>query len=440
MPTYDLYAQRDERTVLANPHRGWYWHYIDCGYQRPRYRDDAALIGDPAAFPGLTMLYLRFDWVDVNPEKGVYDFSCLDSVMDEWGKKGYRFCMRMCPYQGIVRRWNSNGYATPAYVREAGAAGDFLEDRAWEPDYGDPIFMGYAAETLARLGEHYDGDPRLEYFDVGTFGTFGEGHTKRAVYSEAVLRRHIGMTKDAFPRTRVLVNDDMLRHNPDAKEGLIAYCLERGLGIRDDSICVPGPARSEPGYDTLREPKIFDRFRDSAPVDIEFAHAELAPADCWRSGFAAMEALRRTGATYAGFHDYPGRFLQNNPDFAEYAANRLGYWYRPDALTLGPDGSGRMTVTNLGWSKSYLPFSLRLRLVPEAGEPADLGCVGTSEGWLPQTETSWDFRTDLSGLAPGGYALQLGLFDIDGSPLRLAMKGYEDGYYTAGTFEVPEKP
>ena len=78
--------------------------------------------------------------------------------------------------------------------------------------------------------------------------------------------------------------------------------------------------------------------------------------------------------------------------------------------------------------------------MPKAGEPVDLGCIGTSEGWLPQTETTWDFRADLSAPAPGSYALQLGLFDTDGSPLRLAMKGYEDGYYTAGTFEVPEKP
>ena len=432
MPTYDLYTVRNERLILNNPHRGWYLHYIDCGYKRPRYRDDPELIGDVSLFPGLTMLYLRFDWVDVNPEKGVYDFSYLDSVMDEWGQKGYRFCMRMCPYQGPVRRWNSNGYATPAYVREAGANGTFLDDEAWEPDYGDPVFLNYAAETMARLGEHYDGDPRLEYIDVGTFGTYGEGHTARQIYGAEVLRRHIDLTKDAFPRTRVLVNDDMLHHNRGAQEELTAYCIERGLGIRDDSICVSGPARSAPGYDTLRDPLIFSRFCGSAPVDIEFAHADLTPEDCWRSGFAALEAMRLVGATYAGFHDYPARFYSSNPDFSEYVANRLGYWYRPDELTLNPDGSGRMVMTNLGWAKSYLPFELRLRLVPSEGMPVDLGCIGTSENWQPQKESTFDFRTYLSGTVRGDYMIQIGLFDTDGSPLKMAIRGYDNGWYDVG--------
>ena len=93
--TFDLYQLRDERTVLNNPHKGWYWHYIDCGYSRPRYRDDRALIGDVTAFPGLRQLYLRFDWCDINPRKGVYDFSYLDRIMDEWGSRGYCFSMRM---------------------------------------------------------------------------------------------------------------------------------------------------------------------------------------------------------------------------------------------------------------------------------------------------------------------------------------------------------
>ena len=432
MPTYDLYSLRDERAVLRNPHRGWYWHYIDCGYKRPRYRDDEELIGDVSGFPGLTMLYLRFDWVDINPEKGVYDFSYLDSVMDEWGKKGYRFCMRMCPYQGPVRRWNSNGYATPAYVREAGANGTFLSEKAWEPDYGDPIYLEYAAETLSRLGERYNGDPRLEYIDVGTFGNYGEGHTARQIYGADILRRHIDMTRQAFPRTRVLINDDMLHHNPDAQEELTVYCRNLGLGIRDDSICVAGPARSVPGYDTLREPRIFGLFRDYAPVDIEFAHAELAPEDCWRGGFAALEAMRVSGATYAGFHDYPGRFLAANPYFTEYAANRLGYWYRPDSMTLEPDGSGKMTLTNLGWAKSYLPFEMHLRLVPSEGVPLDLGRIGTSEKWLAQTESSFSFKVDLSDLIPGGYGVRIGLFDTDGSPLKLAMRGFDSGWYDAG--------
>ena len=29
----------DDKTVLSNPHKGWYWHYYDNGMKRPIYRD-----------------------------------------------------------------------------------------------------------------------------------------------------------------------------------------------------------------------------------------------------------------------------------------------------------------------------------------------------------------------------------------------------------------
>ena len=37
--TKDLTKYRDDRTVLRNPHKGWYWHYYDNGFGRDTYRD-----------------------------------------------------------------------------------------------------------------------------------------------------------------------------------------------------------------------------------------------------------------------------------------------------------------------------------------------------------------------------------------------------------------
>ena len=35
----DLRLLVDDKTVLKNPHKGWFWHFIDNGYGRPFYRD-----------------------------------------------------------------------------------------------------------------------------------------------------------------------------------------------------------------------------------------------------------------------------------------------------------------------------------------------------------------------------------------------------------------
>lgn len=432
MQTFDLYPLRDERTVLRNPHKGWYWHYIDCGYSRPRYRDNAELIGDVSAFPGLTMLYLRFDWCDINPQKGVYDFSYLDEIMDEWGARGYRFALRMCPFQSETHRWSNNPRSMPDYVREEGANGFFYTrhhvsdptvtypDQAWEPDYADEIVLHYAAETMARLGEKYDRDPRVISVDVGTFGRYGEGHTTQPKHhTEETLRRHIDLTRAAFPTTQVLVNDDLLRYDLSYTDSLTKHCLETGIGLRDDSICVAGPARTVPTYDTLRDPRLFDAFSSRYPIDIELAHAELIPDDVWHSGLPALEALRRTKATFAGFHDYPGRFLAQSGDLAEYAANRLGYWFRPDALTLGRD-SGSVTVTNLGWAPAYHEYTLTLSLASENGTEISLGKIADSTAWLEQSTTTTAFTLP-SPLPTGSYGVRIRLTDADGTPIRMAL-------------------
>ena len=126
----DLRLLVDDKTVLKNPHKGWFWHFIDNGYGRPFYRDGYE--EDPVLdFPGLNHLYLRFDWGDVEKEEGVYDFSYLDEIMEKWGAYGYTFALRVVTYEGDP---NLN-YATPAYVYEKGARCYELENGKIQPDF-----------------------------------------------------------------------------------------------------------------------------------------------------------------------------------------------------------------------------------------------------------------------------------------------------------------
>ena len=38
MKKFDLFEMRDEKTVLKNPHKGWYWHFIDNGFANIKYQ------------------------------------------------------------------------------------------------------------------------------------------------------------------------------------------------------------------------------------------------------------------------------------------------------------------------------------------------------------------------------------------------------------------
>lgn len=70
----------DEVTILKNPHKGFYYHYVDNGFTRPTYRNGIQSDDDLLEFPGMNHLYIRFDWSDVEKEKGVYDWSCMQIV------------------------------------------------------------------------------------------------------------------------------------------------------------------------------------------------------------------------------------------------------------------------------------------------------------------------------------------------------------------------
>ena len=95
---HDYRYLQDDKIVLNNPHKGWYWHYIDNGFGRINYRkgveDDYTL-----DFPCLNHLYLRFDWADIEKEEGIFDWYYIDEIVNKWSKYNYRFAFRVCCYE-----------------------------------------------------------------------------------------------------------------------------------------------------------------------------------------------------------------------------------------------------------------------------------------------------------------------------------------------------
>ncbi len=43
----------DDKTVLKNPHKGWYYHFVDNGLSRPTYRDGLSDDEQLTVFPGM---------------------------------------------------------------------------------------------------------------------------------------------------------------------------------------------------------------------------------------------------------------------------------------------------------------------------------------------------------------------------------------------------
>jgi len=442
----DLRGVADDKTVLRNPHKGWFWHYIDNGYKRGAYREKHDENDALEDFPGLNHLYLRFDWGDVEKEKGIYDFSYLDEIMDRWGARGYRFSLRVCTYEGSP----DMNHTVPAYVYEEGAKGYLLPNGCLQPDYGDPVFLHYLEKFLAAMGEKYNGDPRIECVDIGTYGTWGEGHTVEGderIYPIEVVKKHIDLHCRYFPDTFVICNDDhiigrMLKGQEEVQD-ILEYACARGLGVQDDSICCDGYA-DDCGYDTMRAPWAFERLSENAPAVIEFAHYTYIRPNLdhhFRQGFTIIEALKNARATFAGFHGYPRHWLSNEGWLTEYCANRLGYWYFLTGAVLPPltqsaHNMVELDVENRGWAQAYHRYDLKFGLFGENG-CYTVAADADNRLWKPNQPQTLRIRLDCRNIPTGEYTLGVGLFEGE-TPVRFAMKEerYRDGFSALGKVRV----
>lgn len=343
--------------------------------------------------------------------------------------------MRICTYEGS----GEIPFATPEYVYEEGARCYSLPGGRIEPDYGDPIFLENLARFLEEAGRRYNGDPRLELIDVGTFGTWGEGHTgcgSDIVYPADVIKKHIDLTVKNFPDTFVMLNDDHINHRWsrgfEENADLIEYAENRGLGLDDDSVCVAYYCQTM-GYNTLRTPWLFDRFYPNAPIVLEFEHYTNVAPENFKGGYPFIDAMQRTGATFAGFHGYPAPWLEREPYLTEYAANRLGYWYLPDSVTVGDLTVGApnrvvLAMENRGFAKAYRRYDLKLKLSGDGGRYVET-VDADNRLWEAKKITESRLLFTPKDLPAGEYALSLGLFEGE-RPIELGMKDKDaEGFY-----------
>jgi hypothetical protein len=168
--------------------------------------------GEPR-FP-CSVVYIRFNWADAEPEQGRYNWKLIDDVIAAWKPRGATVAMRVMTCSA-----HSAGYYTsPKWLFDAGCKSfDYVRGGddptsggkripRIEPDYSDPLYLKHHGAFLSELGKRYDGSPAVEFLDIGSYGIWGEWHTSNAAPVE-VRKQIVDLYLAAFKKTPLVFID-----------------------------------------------------------------------------------------------------------------------------------------------------------------------------------------------------------------------------------------
>jgi hypothetical protein len=452
---FNLEKYWDSTRVCSNPHKGWCIHFYDNGISN--YGNRLAPDDSLPDFPGLNDIYLRLAWSYLEPAEGAYNWKLIDSIINRWTKWGHTISFR------ITTKETEIVYATPEWVRKAGAKGEFIEHKdldlkAWAPDYGDPVFLDKLEQFHKAFAVRYDGKPWLEYIDIGSIGEWGEGHTAYSGWKdvpEDVVKEHIDLYLRCYKKSVLILSDDYIgqRDTDDGSDYTIyKYALSKGLGFRDDSGNVLWYKSLGFGPSCIRSPELYSKVYKTVPVVLESDHyGDALKYGMWGDGSGFEKAIHETHASVIGFHYYPREWLRDNHQLAGRLANLCGYWYfpkfamMPDTLRLGKTNNYlRLTWENHGVAPAYHRYILFIRLVSKTGGKNWEQQLTESDNrtWFPDEIIAEQYavNTDKS-LLPGKYDLFISMEDDCGfhkRKIQLAMKKEreKEGWYKLGEIMV----
>jgi len=435
----------DNGRALVNPGMGWTMHYYSNVPQNygSRLEPSDAL----AWFPGCSTVYLRIPWAYVEPEEGVFNWAILDTPAQRWIARGCKVALRITCSENWLR------FATPEWVRKAGAKGVFYDygkgpseqGGSWDPDFADPVFLSKLESFLKAMGARYDGNPSVAFVDIGTYGLWGEGHTAASsrVPQEKMnedVKRHIDLHVKYFPHTLLCISDDVSgSSNRSGNYPLLDYSRAKGVTLRDDSILVQPPPNSWYHDDQAQ------RYWPTLPVILEHEHYGSSLARKAWDPALLLKSVEDYHASYLSIHWWPQELLEKNRDVIGQINLRLGYRIQLREVTVPKEAKAgewftvSWTWANAGVAPCYGGGFPTLTLKDDKGglvavlsdESFDVRRLPVGEPGAASAKTlASRFRAGFVAPAtkPGDYEAFVSVGRRDGTPeIALPMEG-DDGF------------
>lgn len=215
-----VFLTENPEPIAENPGKGWV-----------RYRSDYQETEDVLQY--VSVGYNRFNWNQVEPEEGVYDWSVIDTFINKWDALGKKAAFGIA----CASSTNSASYLTPKWVFDAGAAYTLANNGTqYVPVWNDPVFLAKLENFTKAFAQKYDGDSRIAFIDIRSYGNFGETHTSELTGSAGLSaneeKKHIDIATKYFKETQLMI----CTANTGEQGIKTEYAVNKGVGLRTDSV------------------------------------------------------------------------------------------------------------------------------------------------------------------------------------------------------------
>ncbi len=417
---------------VVNPGKGW----VIYGGTPKSHIQDALDVSSSA--------YTRFSWSELEPEEGKFNWEPVDKSLEAWSAAGKQFSFGIMCESFHARKQ----YCTPKWVFDQGVPSivydGMVKGKVALKQWDNPIFLQKLGNFMAAMGKRYDGDPRIAYIDIRSYGQWGEGHLGHLKGSEKLslegFRKHIQIHLDAFRKTRLLIPWGEPFFNP-----VYDWAIDKGVGIRRDGIL-----GNSNGSELVR-------CKGKVPALGEWydSYQKHRQNDGWKYAWGdkledrILDDTMRGAMTYQnlGQYDNSDLFVKEKRPFIDKLTNVMGYFFVLDEVSIpvrvaqGTDFKVSFRWENKGLASIFIPANVTLALIDEEGKIAAtchaIGCH--PEKWAPGGKI--DETTVLKFSAPvGNYRLAVGIFsepNRKNPDIRLGIEGETiDNWHVLGKLSV----
>lgn len=375
-------------------------------------------------------------WNKLNPAKGVYDWTELEKLLNALAEHNMTYALRVLPYTPSFIKSDfppQEEYDwTPPFVYEMGAKKIQIDLRgteyhAYAPVWDDSIYIWAAKEFAKALAEKYDGDPRIEYIDVRTFGEWGEWHTSHMLGSvmpaDPVLKDMLDYYASVFKKTQLVLPSNGFGD-------VYTHALNLGITKRDDGfIGIPGRPDTLLRAYNANLPTIAENI---AGYRTMLTYDDLIPGGSQKwTAERWVDAITTAHLTYYVLdqdNDCGYYFYKDNKALADSMSKVIGYNFtvtQAELLTVASakdtTSSLNITVTNTGVAPCFFDVYLVAEFVDSTGAAiAQLGKTiripkGTfKDGASQEFSFSGDVPVGEANLATqSGVTVALSLFESE---------------------------